>query len=153
MARTYVNLSEKEKNDIIKRYLDCGSMDRTAREMGVSSGTVKRVVKMDSEFENKFNERRKMERKQLYGYISAKTVNLIKFADIIFNVLEEEDTIKGLVRQDPEKMVRVFGMLFDRLSIVLDIDDATGISDDGNREITVNIVRKKKEVVTDDSED
>jgi len=80
-------------------------------------------------------------------------VNLIKFADIIFNVLEEEDTIKGLVRQDPEKMVRVFGMLFDRLSIVLDIDDATGISDDGNREITVNIVRKKKEVVTDDSED
>ena len=138
-------LTPKEKMKVVACYVTNMSLKATAERFGLTPRAVRYIVDHEEKFAEMYQKQREKEAKELFGALSVKGKKFIKFCNIYFDLLADEDTIREFWKKDPEKVTKMFGVLVDKFVVLDKVRMSYGLNEDGDQEITVNIVRKEKE--------
>lgn len=139
-------LTEKERKKVIAAYLHCMSYKAVGERYGLTPSGVKHIVNSDPDFAAKYRKQREKEAKELFGALSVKGKKFVKFCDVYFDLLADEQTIRELWKKDPEKVTRIFAINFDKM-LNLDkirVSIAQEAADAGDQNITINVIRKER---------
>lgn len=137
-------LTTKERKKVIVKYLNCMSYKATAEQFGLTVMGVKHIVQSDPDFAKMYQKQREKEAKELFGILSVKSKKFAKFCDIYFDCLADEESIRSLWRKDPEKVTRMFAINVDKFLLLDRARIQYGIDDEGDQNITINVVRKER---------
>lgn len=137
-------LTEKERMKVVAAYINCMSYKAVAERFGLTASGVKHIVQSDPNFAEKYQKQREKEAKELFGVLSVKSKKFVKFCDVYFDLLADEETIRQLWAKDPEKVTRMFAINLDKFLLLDKVRMQFGEDENGDQSITINVVRKEK---------
>ncbi len=137
-------LTPKERLKVVAKYVTCMSYKATAEVFGLTVMGVKHIVKNEPKFAEMYQKQREKEAKELFGRLSVHGKKFVKFCDIYFDCLSDEQTIRELWKKDPEKVTRMFAINLDKFLLLDKARLSYGLDDNGDQNITINVVRKER---------
>lgn len=141
---TNKRLTPKERKKVVAKYLMCMSYKATAEDFGLTVTGVKHIIQNEPEFAKMYQAQREKEAKELFGVLSVRSKKFVKFCDIYFDCLADEESIRELWRKDPEKVTRMFAINLDKFLLLDRARMMYSLDGEGNQEITVNVIRKER---------
>lgn len=137
-------LTPKERLKVVAKYVTCMSYKATAEVFGLTVMGVKHIVQNEPKFAEMYQKQREKEAKELFGRLSVHGKKFVKFCDIYFDCLSDEQTIRELWKKDPEKVTRMFAINLDKFLLLDKARLSYGLDDNGDQNITINVVRKER---------
>ncbi len=137
-------LTPKERLKVVAKYVTCMSYKATAEVFGLTVMGVKHIVQNEPKFAEMYQKQREKEAKELFGRLSVHGKKFVKFCDIYFDCLSDEKTIRELWKKDPEKVTRMFAINLDKFLLLDKARLSYGLDDNGDQNITINVVRKER---------
>lgn len=104
-------LTDRQKKKIVADYLESGSFRATARENGVSDGTVKRIVAECGDFEQKAAQKREENTADIMAYMESKRGLVYEIVEKGLRVLNSEEK---LAEATPAQITTAIGTLIDK---------------------------------------
>ncbi len=141
---TNKRLTPKERMQVVAKYVTCMSYKATAEVFGLTVMGVKHIVQNEPKFAEMYQKQREKEAKELFGRLSVHGKKFVKFCDIYFDCLSDEQTIRELWKKDPEKVTRMFAINLDKFLLLDKARLSYGLDDNGDQNITINVVRKER---------
>lgn len=141
---TRKRLTPKERMKVVAKYVTCMSYKATAECFGLTVMGVKHIVQSEPKFAEMYQKQREKEAKELFGRLSVHGKKFVKFCDIYFDCLSDEQTIRELWKKDPEKVTRIFAINLDKFLLLDKARLSYGLDDNGDQNITINVVRKER---------
>jgi len=140
----YKRLTEKEKKRVVAKYLSCMSYKATGEQFGLTPSGVKYIVQHQKDFAEMYQKQREKEARELFGALSVKSKKFVKFCDVYFDLLADEETIRELWKKDPEKVTRMFAINIDKFLLLDKVRLQYNQEDNGDQNITIEVVRKER---------
>jgi len=137
-------LTEEEKMEVVMYYVCNMSYKATAERFNLTPSGVKYIVDNHPEYETIFQRQREKEAKKLFAFLSIQGKKFAKFCNVYFDLLSDEKTIRELWKKDPEKVTKMFAINVDKFLMLDKVRMSYGLNDEGDQQLTINVVRKEK---------
>ena len=105
-------LTDNQKKKIVADYLECGSLRATARENGVSDGTVKRVVAECGDFQQKAAQKKEENTADILAYMESKRNAVCDIIEVGLAVLPD----KIQAAKSASEVTTALGTLIDKFT-------------------------------------
>lgn len=108
-------LTDKQKRKIIADYLETGSYRATAKINGVADGTVKRIVLECGDIEQKIEDKKEQNKKDIIAYMEGKR-DIV--CEILGKGLDALNSPDKLADASPAQITTALGTLIDKWAMI-----------------------------------
>ena len=107
------HLTDKEKKQIIKDYIECQSYNAVATKYGISNHTVKRVVLNNQGTAEKIQQKKEQNTADILAFMESKKYNVTLIIDRYLDALLDESKI---ARSSPQALATALGIIIDKFT-------------------------------------